>query len=71
MKKVLIAILFLVLVAASCVSIEERSDAADRYENAMARWSRSEEYKDDMGGRFLVKATLYTAEYIDNLMQSE
>jgi hypothetical protein len=72
MKKVLFAILFLVLAAAPCVFIEGRSDAAaNRYESAMARWSRSEEYRDDMGGRFLVRATLYTAEYIDNLMQSE
>jgi hypothetical protein len=37
----------------------------------MNRWSKTEEIKDNMGGAFTLKATLYTSEYIEALMQSE
>jgi hypothetical protein len=45
--------------------------AASKYDATMARWSKTENARDDMGGSFTVKATLYTAEYIEALMQSE
>jgi hypothetical protein len=45
--------------------------AANKYEAAMGRWTRNEEYKDDMGGRFIVKATLYTTDYLNNLLENE
>jgi hypothetical protein len=70
MKKIIFAVLF-----AACVvtlfAPHALAAAANKYEAAMAKWSRHEEYKDDVGGRFNVRATLYTAEYIDNLMESE
>jgi hypothetical protein len=37
----------------------------------MTRWRKTENAKDDMGGSFTIRATLYTAEYIEALMQSE
>ncbi|MDL2263237.1 troponin [Synergistaceae bacterium OttesenSCG-928-I11] len=46
-------------------------EAATKYDSALAKWSRFEEAQDDMGGRFLLRATLYTAEYINLLMESE
>ncbi|MDR1133707.1 MAG: hypothetical protein LBL05_06055 [Synergistaceae bacterium] len=45
--------------------------AASRYDAALARWTKTENVKDDLGGSFTLKATLYTAEYIEALMQSE
>ncbi len=46
-------------------------EAATKYDAEMNKWSRFEEARDDMGGRFLVRATLYTAEYVNLLMESE
>lgn len=51
--------------------ITQTAESASKYEAAVLKWSRSEEYKNDMGGSFRVKATLYTAEFIDALMQYE
>jgi hypothetical protein len=45
--------------------------AAGKYEAEMAKWIRKEENKNDMGGRFIVKATLYTSDYVNSLMESE
>lgn len=45
--------------------------AATKYDAALAKWTRTEESEDDMGGRFNLRATLYTAEYINALMESE
>ena len=45
--------------------------AASKYDAALARWRKTEVRRDDMGGTFTIKATLYTAEYIEALMQSE
>ena len=45
--------------------------AASKYDAAMSRWSKTETRRDDLGGTFTVKATLYTVEYIEALMQSE
>jgi len=47
------------------------ADAASRYDAAMARWSKTEVRRADLMGTFTIKATLYTAEYIEALMQSE
>lgn len=47
------------------------SEAASKYDNALRKWGRFQESEDDMGGRFILRATLYTAEYIDTLMESE
>ncbi|MDR1515373.1 MAG: hypothetical protein LBS45_06740 [Synergistaceae bacterium] len=66
--KIFFCVLFAV-VFALCFTAE--SMAANQYEKAMARWSRHEEYRNDLGGVFSVKATLYTVEYINNLMESE
>ncbi len=46
-------------------------DAATKYDAALSRWTRSEQTRDDMGGSFQLRATLYTAEYINVLMESE
>lgn len=46
-------------------------EAASKYDTALGRWSRFEETQDDMGGRFLVRAMLYSAEYVNLLMESE
>jgi hypothetical protein len=45
--------------------------AASKYDAALARWTKTESAKDDLGGTFTLKATLYTAEYIEALMQNE
>jgi hypothetical protein len=47
------------------------SAAASKSDAALARWSKTENRRDDMGGSFTIKATLYTAEYIEALMRSE
>ncbi|MDR3164869.1 MAG: hypothetical protein LBU13_04765 [Synergistaceae bacterium] len=45
--------------------------AAPKYDAMLARWTKTESGKDDFGGAFTFKATLYTAEYIEALMRSE
>jgi hypothetical protein len=47
------------------------AESATKYDAALARWAKKGEYKDDLGGRFNIRATLYTAEYVEALMQSE
>ena len=47
------------------------AEAASKYDETLKRWTRFQESKDDMGGRFILQATLYTAEYINTLMESE
>lgn len=47
------------------------AEAASKHDATLARWTRFEEYKNDLGGIFRVRATLYTSEYIEALMQSE
>ncbi|MDR1916575.1 MAG: hypothetical protein LBQ58_08385 [Synergistaceae bacterium] len=67
-KMLVIVFLFTLLLShLFTVSVE----SASRYDAVLARWTKKEEYKDDMGGRFNVNVTLYTAEYIESLMQSE
>ncbi|MDR1650591.1 MAG: hypothetical protein LBR87_02250 [Synergistaceae bacterium] len=56
-----------VLLSGFCLT----AGAAGRYDAALARWSKTERAQDDMGGTFTIKATLYTAEYIEALVQSE
>jgi hypothetical protein len=70
MKKISIVIVIMT-VAAMFLALAAPLEAAPNYERALARWSKSEESTDDMGGRFIVKATLYTAEYVNALVESE
>jgi hypothetical protein len=51
--------------------ISTPAQAAAKYDAALSRWSKTESRKDNLGGSFTLKATLYTAEYIEALMQSE
>ncbi|MDR0654063.1 MAG: hypothetical protein LBG12_12270 [Synergistaceae bacterium] len=67
MGKVTKALICLVIMVWSCGA----AGAASKYDAALARWTKTESVKDDMGGTFTLKATLYTAEYIEALMQSE
>ncbi|MDR1472027.1 MAG: hypothetical protein LBS75_05835 [Synergistaceae bacterium] len=68
-NKILITmtLLVLTLLHVACSSAE----SAAKYDAAMARWAKKGEYEDKLGGRFNVKVTLYTAEYIEALMRSE
>jgi hypothetical protein len=67
-----ISVLVAVVIAAVMFfAVPVQLEAAVNYERALARWSKSEENTDDMGGRFIVKATLYTAEYVNALVESE
>ncbi|MDR1482493.1 MAG: hypothetical protein LBI74_07705 [Synergistaceae bacterium] len=70
MRKISIVIA-IVIATAIFLALPAPSEAAAGYERALARWSKSSENVDDMGGRFIVKATLYTAEYVDALVESE
>ena len=67
MGKVTKALICLVIIVWSCGT----AGAASKYDAALARWTKTESVKDDIGGTFTLKATLYTAEYIEALMQSE
>jgi hypothetical protein len=51
--------------------IPRESAAATNWDAALAKWTKTEERRDDAGGKFTIKATLYTSEYIETLMQSE
>lgn len=53
------------------VTGREAAFAAPKLEAAVTKWTRTEEFRNDLGGRFNVKATLYTAEYINALMLYE
>ena len=64
------ALLFLFVLLAALGSAFA-AEAASKYEAAVSRWTRSEEYRNNMGSAFSVKATLYTTEYIDALMAYE
>lgn len=56
---------------ACCVQQAEAAMTAKQYEAALSRWVRTEERADNMGGRFKMKGTLYTADYVNTLMESE
>ena len=68
-KNVWIALFLAVLLALA--SLPCAAEAASKYDESLRRWSRFQESQDDMGGRFILRATLYTAEYIDTLMENE
>ena len=68
-KIIKIVVFMLAVIIISCAA--EPGDAASKYDAAMARWSKTENRRDDIGGSFTVKATLYTSEYLEALMQSE
>lgn len=61
----------LFLAALLVFTLSAVASAATNYDEALKRWSKFQEYKDNMGGRFRVRATLYTGDYIENLVQSE
>ncbi|MDR3253965.1 MAG: hypothetical protein LBT31_00160 [Synergistaceae bacterium] len=71
MKKVLFLSLTILFMGSFSLLSARDGEAANKYETAMAKWSRQEEYKDDLGARFIVRATLYTADFIENLMENE
>lgn len=70
-RKNICSVLLLSLALLAVLGIVQMAEAASKYDAAVAKWTRFEEYKNDLGGRFRVRATLYTAEYIEALMQSE
>ena len=67
MRKAAKALTCLAIIVFSCGA----AFAAAGYDATLARWTKTENVKDDLGGSFTLKATLYTAEYIEALMQSE
>ena len=71
MRKNIIIIAVFLLASAFFSWTPGTAYGASRYEAAMARWSKTETRRNDMGSTFTIKATLYTAEYIEALMQSE
>lgn len=70
MKKIKTMLILVFALALAC-SFANSSYAASKYDAALAKWTRISESVDDMGGRFNLRATLYTAEYINVLMESE
>lgn len=70
-KKNKFAVLPILLALFVAVGFVQTAEAASKYTAAAAKWTRFEEFGNDMGGIFRVRATLYTAEYIEALMQSE
>jgi hypothetical protein len=60
-----------VLFVALAFGVSAPAAAAAKYDAVLSRWSKTENTKDNLGGSFTMKATLYTAEYIEALMQSE
>jgi hypothetical protein len=64
-------VLFLACAAILPAFVTLDAEAATKYETAMARWNRTAEFTDDLGSRFMIKATLYTSDYIENLMENE
>ena len=70
MKKAVFATILVAFFALSFAS-PPLSSAANRYEEAMKKWSRSEEYRNKLGARLIVRATLYTSEFIENLIEME
>ena len=71
MKMKLKALCYVLLAAALALCVTTEGAAANKYEAEMSRWIRSQERSDRMGGRFIVRATLYTADYVNSLMESE
>jgi hypothetical protein len=71
MKKILAKAIYAALALLVAAAAPTAALAASKYEAALARWSKTETRRDDAGGSFTVKATLYTAEYIEALVQSE
>lgn len=65
MKKFFLAAMIVMIAACSTAF------GATKYDAELERWTRSEQAQDDMGGRFTLKATPYTAEYINTLMEAE
>lgn len=53
------------------VFIAPFAHAATKYDAALAKWTRKFERAGDLGGKFTLQATVYTSEYIENLMQRE
>lgn len=45
--------------------------AASKYDAVFSKWTRTQEHKDKFGSTFTLKATLYTTQYIDALIQHE
>ncbi|MDR1965740.1 MAG: hypothetical protein LBQ36_03445 [Synergistaceae bacterium] len=72
MKYVLRAVALVSLAALFSCGAGPAAHGATKYDAVLARWSKAETAKDSsLGGSFTIKATLYTAEYIEALMQSE
>ncbi|MDR3321072.1 MAG: hypothetical protein LBS93_01380 [Synergistaceae bacterium] len=71
MKRVMFLCLSVLFALFATLAPARSGEAANKFETAMAKWVRQEEYKNDLGARFIVRATLYTADFIDNLMQNE
>jgi hypothetical protein len=66
MRKAMKALICLTIAILSCGAA-----FAAKYDAALTRWTKTQNVEDDLGGSFTLKATLYTAEYIEALMQSE
>ena len=55
-KKIIIAVFVLAAILFSWMT--GPTDAASRYEAVLARWSKTESRRDDLGNSFTIKATL-------------
>ena len=62
------ALIALTLLAVLVASI---AMAATNEDKVFAKWTRFQDSYDDMGGKFSLRATLYTAEYVNILMENE
>jgi hypothetical protein len=71
MKRNIIKIVVFMVAAITIMSLAGMAPAASKYDVVLSRWSKTESKNDSLGGKFTIKATLYTAEYIEALMQSE
>lgn len=49
----------------------DTSEAAKDIDAKLKRWTRTQEVKDDMGGRFTLTVTPYTGDYINMMIESE
>lgn len=68
MKRNTIAVIALTLLAAFCAVTVA---AAAPYDQVLQRWTKSRKFQDEDGANLEVKATYYSAEYLEAMLQKE
>lgn len=71
MKKIMKTACLTILALAIAAAQIAPALAATKYDAALNKWTRTYQRRDDLGSTFIIKATIYTSEYIENLMASE